>query len=458
MQVRQGYDMEKIRYEYQLMRLLEGFTTVDFVNFRDISKFSPEQFDIFVSECVLEGKDQSMIPDGIYHCGTDKAGRKYYVDTLTGLLLFEDDSAFYISKACYTSKHHDLLDAAHLREHLLSSEEKHIKRPLFTKDDILPDLSYLGTRVDGLFTARIPEYSVSTKKDFEDLVASLVSRLSECKLFRRIWFRGQRQEYTVHRSSETLERLGMPHEFGEMPSLLPSAARVSGNDAYWAMRRMSMYWNTAFKIWMMSQVERTPSELQIDGPLYKELLRSVEGEKMIELLHTCPYDIVEEYIYEKDNQPMWASILASQQYGGYTSMLDVTHDLDVALFFTQSFLNKETGKYELCGNSDSNVIYLIADTRGSGTVDISANIFADIPYDDIPPVPPRILNQHCGLLKGADMFSRNNYAYRIVAKIKIQGGEIETTKTVDEMFPSIEEDTLFQTYSYVEPHLSGLYG
>lgn len=458
MQMQQAYDMRKVRYEFQLMLSLEEQTMADFICCRDISKFSPGNFDLFVNECISTGKDQSMIKDGIYHYGTDETGRRYYVDTYSGLLLFEDDAKFYIAKEVYTSKHHDLLDAAHLREHLLSSEENRITRPMFPVDDTLPDLSYIGARVDQLFTTRIPEYRVSTRKELEDLVASLVNRLSECKLFRRMWFRGQRQEYIIHRSKGTLERLGMPREFVEMPSLLPSAARLSGDEAYETMRRMSIYWNTSFKIWMMSQAKNIPSTLQVDGTLYRELLRSIKPEKMVKLLYTCPYDIVEEYIHEKDDHPMWASVLASQQYGGYTSMLDVTNDLDVALFFTQSVLNKETGKYELCEHTDSNVIYLIADTRGSGTVDLSANIFANVPFDEIPPVPPRILNQHCGLLKGADMFSRNNYAYRIVAKIKIQGGEIETTKTVDEMFPSIEEDTLFQTYSYVEPHLTGLYG
>lgn len=56
------------------------------------------------------------------------------------------------------------------------------------------------------------------------------------------------------------------------------------------------------------------------------------------------------------------------------------------------------------------------------------------------------------------MFSRNMYAYRIIAKIKISGSGIPASKTVDEMFPGMDIDPLYKTYSHVEPELEDLYG
>lgn len=115
-----------------------------------------------------------------------------------------------------------------------------------------------------------------------------------------------------------------------------------------------MYWGTAFRIWLLSQAN---NYFSIDTPLYLELIRNLEPSKMVRFIEECIYDI-DEYIYEKDFQPMPCSILAAQQYGAYTSMLDITDDIDIALFFTQSYLNSENRKYELCEPNSDNVIYI----------------------------------------------------------------------------------------------------
>ena len=148
----------------------------------------------------------------------------------------------------------------------------------------------------------------------------------------------------------------------------------------------------------------------------------------------------------------------TQQYGGDTSMLDITDDLDVALFFTQSFLNQETKKYELCNPNQSNVIYVMAEGRGTCTLDVSTQMFKNATGNGINRLPPRIENQKCGLLTGASVFGKNAYGYRIVAKIHLHGDGILTTKKVEDMFPDLESDSLYKTYYDVEPKLVGLYG
>lgn len=448
---------EKVWIEYDIANTLEQLACADFVNLRDICRFSPDTFLNFEKECTIDGRDSSMVADGIYHCRTDEYGREYFVDSNSGLVLLQEDSEFSIAKYACTSKHYDIFDAAYLRNYIAHPEKR--RQGLVVANGIgeITTLDYLGLRVKEVFSTPILEYTVSTRRELNELISEISSILSESKFFRKLWFRGQRREYENATTKGVVNRIGFPGEFTKMPSLVPSAGRLIDADKYKDMRRQSIFWNQAFKVWLLSQLKGAVQEFRIDGEMYKEMLSSLEPDKMIEFLNNNPYDI-EEYVFEQDGEPMWASILASQQYGGCTSMLDITDDVDVALFFTQSCLNRKTGKYELCEPGSSNVIYLLATTRNSCTIDLSKNIFESIPYEGTYKVPPRIFNQHCGLLRGADMFSKNTYAYRILARIKFSGDGVETTKTVDEMFPSMEMDTLFKTYSYAEPKLTGLYG
>lgn len=448
---------QKALFEYNIGLSLEEFLRYDFVNYRDICKFSPEMFSEFQKECTVDGQDTSMIVDGIYHYRTDKQGRKYFVDSKSGLILLQEGSKFSIAKHACTSKHYDIFDAAYLRKYIAHPEKRKHKIVVSNGISEITTLDYLGLQVEDVFSTPILEYTVSTKNELHEVISELTSVLSESKYFRKIWFRGQRKEYDIETSIDVIEKIGFPREFARMPSLIPSAGRFSDLDTYRDMRDMSLYWIAAFKVWLLSQVKGVAQELKIDGEMYKEMIQSLEPHKMAKFLISCPYDI-DEYVFAQSTEPMWASILASQQYGGSTSMLDITDDIEVALFFTQSYLNKKTGKFELCKPDSSNVIYILASTRGSSTVNLSESIFDSIPYDEQYALPPRILNQHCGLLRGADMFGKNTYAYRILAKIKFSGPGVVTTKTVEEMFPNIDIDTLYKTYSYAEPRLTGLYG
>ncbi|MBQ7001732.1 MAG: hypothetical protein IJN67_11935 [Oscillospiraceae bacterium] len=449
--------MEKVRIQYDIAKTLEQLACADFANLRDICRFSPDMFLKFQQDCAVDGRDLSLAIDGIYNCRTDAHGREYFVDCNSGLVLLQEDSKFAIAKYACTSKHYDIFDAAYLRNYIAHPEKRKWGIALPSGIGEITTLDYLGLQVEDVFSTPILEYSVSTRRELNEVISEITSILSESKFFCKLWFRGQRKEYENTTTRGVARKIGFPEEFDKMPSLVPSAGRLTDVGEYKEMRKQSIYWNQAFKVWLLSQLKGVVQEFKIDGEMYKEMLRSLEPDKMIAFLNNNPYDI-EEYVFEQDREPMWASVLASQQYGGCTSMLDITDDVDVALFFTQSYLNRETGKYELCEPNSSNVIYLLATTRNSCTIDLSKNIFESIPYAGTYKIPPRIFNQHCGLLRGSDMFSRNTYAYRILARIKFSGNGVETTKTVDEMFPSMEIDTLYKTYSYAEPKLTGLYG
>ena len=99
-------------------------------------------------------------------------------------------------------------------------------------------------------------------------------------------------------------------------------------------------WISAFGVWLLSQSKEFPF-MAIGEPDYYNVLKNLELEKKLKFIDEYPYDIA-DYISNVDTNNNLAYVLAIQQYGGLTTMLDVTDDIDVAIFFTQSKLNKAT--------------------------------------------------------------------------------------------------------------------
>lgn len=296
-----------------------------------------------------------MTKDGIFHYATDRQGRLYFVDCVSGLILCQEGKKFSIAKGACTSKEYDIFDAAYLRQYIAHPEIRKqrliISNPLVWEGAITT-LSYLGLDLRDIFLTPILEYTVSTVAELEQCVQEISSIISESKFFSKLWFRGQRKEYTLTRSQDVISKLGLPCEYGSMPSLVPSAGRITKTEQYKTIRNEQLYWGAAFKVWLISQADRFKPQFSIDVPMYMELIQNLDVDKMVEYLSNCPYDI-EGIFFAEDRL---AHILATQQYGGCSSMLDITDDLDVAIFFCQSNLNSETRKYELCGPSSEGCV------------------------------------------------------------------------------------------------------
>lgn len=243
-----------------------------------------------------------------------------------------------------------------------------------------------------------------------------------------------------------------------MPSLIPSLGRNIKNGSFDKSELANTYWDKAFRVWVLSQMQGYGSAFSRGTKSYNQLISGLEAPKMMEFINNCSYDI-EDVLIIKSEEEM-AMVLAMQQYGAQTSVLDITDDLDVALFFSQSCFNNKTKKFELCEPTSENVIYVMAQCRGTGTVDLSVDLYKylSFSFDEAVPLPARIKRQKCGIQTGANMYAKNTYAYRVIARIKLNGSNILTKKTVSEMFPNATEDSLYQTFLDAKPTLDGLYG
>lgn len=450
---------EELIFESKLMMNIENLYKPHVsIYYRDVYKFCPETFRLFSEFCENQNVDNSMMNDGILYLDADKHGRKYYLDTSTELIYYVQNGIYYIAMgACY-SRQYDIFDAAYFRHYM--SKPNTIDCALVFPGNILGSvttLDYMGHKIKDIFSIPILEYTANSLNELYSIIKEITDTLSTSKFFRKLWFRGQRQEYYENRSYKTIKKLGFSKEYEKMPSLVPSLGRYITKDNYDEIRLNMMYWVEAFKIWTLIQSEEYREEFVINGKNYWEIVKSLEPQKMAEFVLSFPLDI-REYVYFQHDSEELAEVLAAQQYGGYTSMLDITDDLDVALFFTQSFLNQETKKYELCNPNPNNVIYVMVEGRDTCTLDVSSHMFKNATYNGIYRLPPRIANQKCGLLTGASAFGKNTYGYRIVAKIHLHGENILTTKKVEDMFPGLESDSLYKTYYDVEPKLLGLYG
>lgn len=438
---------QKLKYsleKYYIWR--EGSTHT-----KEFRKFDPYDYSDFVKSSKEEDVDNSMLDDEILYLATDDEGKKYYLDRNIGLVYYVKDSIFYIAEKCCYALEYDIFDAAYLRRCIMDKNFRKEKNVFYDSQKY-----HMNYNLANLFSVPILEYVASSKKDLNDIVCELTEILLSSKMVQKIWFRGQQKEYYQNRSEETICKLNLPEYYTRMPSLIPSLARFLTKENYSSIHDDMKYWIEAFRVWTLTQSKEFKYDFTLDGLLYKEAIKSLEGMKMYTFMDKIPYDIG-EYIFYQSKWQEPAEILSMQQYGGYTSMLDITDDIDVALFFTHSFLNQKTKKYELCTPNDERIIYVFAQVADN-TFNSSIYAFENASLYDIYPVPIRIKNQKCGLMIGANMFARNTYAYRIVAKIKLKSTNIVTNKKVGDMFPDLEKDSLYKVYFDAVPKLNGLYG
>ena len=430
---------------------------------REFNKFNPNAYNFLLSKFPKQGYDNSMIGDDIYYLTTDTRNRMYYLDCSIGLIYVVIDGVFSIAiNSCYSSEY-DIFDAMFLRHYLIDPNFRCRYPKYFSWYSEITSLDYLGHKVEDIFSIPIPEYTVSSMLELKSIIRDIEKVISESKFFRKLWYRGQRREYTVKRSIKTLNKIGFPVDYSKVPSLIPSLGRANDkNIDYKSIMLSNEHWLMAFRIWVSSQNPYSSPYSRFDTSMYKKLIENFDTKNMIALMEDSIHsgnllceDIFDDLKECSNGYYDDMGVLAMQQYGGLTSGLDITDDLDVAIFFTQSFLNAKTNQFELCEPQDGNVIYLMAQCKETNTLNLPTDMFGA--SQDIP-IPTRISQQKCGLQTGANIFAKNIYAHRIIAKISLKGSDILTTKSISDMFPGMESDTLYRNFAYAKPDLEGLYG
>ncbi|WP_245837449.1 MULTISPECIES: hypothetical protein [Methanobacterium] len=143
-----------------------------------------------------------------------------------------------------------------------------------------------------------------------------------------------------------------------------------------------------------------------------------------------------------------------------TSCLDVTSDINIALFFALNKFSSDKQCYEPLNINECNdaVIYLFAEalnykgndgTRIRSSEDI-INFFGSANLS----VPLRIKRQKCGLLYGSSYYGINYYLDLLIGKIVLKDfNELFKTPQQDFLFPSGKDDEIFRLLEMYKPEL-----
>jgi len=152
--------------------------------------------------------------------------------------------------------------------------------------------------------------------------------------------------------------------------------------------------------------------------------------------------------------------LVMQHYGMPTTALDVTSDVDVALFFVLNRFDPEAGHFLPVAKHQrlNPVLYLFA--SASEGVPTSPLQTAILPSDYLLrsagpaplPIPPRIARQQCGLLYGANVMAENRYALLLIGKVDMRAYiGTAATEIKPELFPGSLDDSLYGTLLAARP-------
>lgn len=383
------------------------------------------------------------------------------VDTMTGFRFSYKQLSDELIFVPYPSNNY--MDGIELLAHLRNSTNltMSMNRECNTNNDV------------SIFSYFYPcEFKVGEDGTLDSIIDGLQSRLLGNYRVNRIWYRGQRTEYTLNRDPKITKQLyGRSYE----PSLIPSLGRFVINNPSRAGYNLQFYgnhsWKKPFLIWMILQNEK-PFRLGSNHiNILNELLSNPNDDDFTNFLceFQLPSSIFEvncsstniDWPDEVDDLRQWffSSMkrqefgITLQQYGYPSSLLDVTDSLDVALYFTQSRM--VDGRFQLEDPQKGRVLYVFAERDSGDFFRHGSELFWG-DHNWCKDLPPRLLCQKAGFIKGSSCRAQNFYSKMLIAKIWLDENQDFTKQSSDQLFP-YENDLLYDVLRKSKPSLSDLY-
>jgi len=287
------------------------------------------------------------------------------------------------------------------------------------------------------FYPPIPTLRVATRAELDTIIEAVSRRAEETKL--QIWYRGQPEEYLLADLIPEANDLVCPWRSVRDPSLVPSLYRNAwkGNGA------LSDYCT------LLSDLELYTLHASSHLDLVQYTRRN-PAEDPAELLpeHFGPYstgptakvtDSKGNIMAVRDYHPGFHGLQKSfflQHYGLPSPILDITHSVDVALFFAQ---NRVRGRRMVPVDGDSRpILYLFA---LDPTIDRFVNSARLLQSHEL--LRPR--RQSCGLLAGATFITRNFYSRFISILIELTAPiDYDPALTPQYLFPDRSDDAFLR--------------
>ena len=274
------------------------------------------------------------------------------------------------------------------------------------------------------------EYEANSR---EDLLA-IIENIKFSNTDFEIWFRGQPNEYYLKNLQKEAIQGVVPYRNIIDISLPPSLYRSTPQNILDIKAHTMQCLDLSYYSFLMSEfLDMDKADLisnissstmpanslsNFENPLRWSVLDKFnDGEKR---------ETVKQY------DPVTNSITKSlflQHYGLPTNILDITSDIDVALFFAQ--MSVEANQY-LPSKHDHAYIYIFLLDPKKDMMLNSSELLKKTKL-------LRPVRQKCGLLYGSSMINRNHYSRYISVKIKLTK-KIEMNYSTSDLFPDETED------------------
>ncbi len=283
------------------------------------------------------------------------------------------------------------------------------------------------------------EITINSREDLDNFITNINEKLHKSKSRFKVWFRGQNSEHFLKKVDDTL----IPHAPWRSivdPSLVPSLFRNSEN----ASEDLETYTRKVSEIFEFE----TALNAHLNVPRFE--LRNKAEEQIKDYFKNSvwedsnsPFTVtrVENGKTSEfhDYNPVYRALQTSlflQHYGIPTNILDITKDIDVALFFAQ--MKNNEGVYQKAENVENSVIYIfILDPKTDRFID-SSELLEEFGVQ-------RPLRQKCGVIAGASFAHQNYYSRFISVRIKL-GDFINFNESLtgDYLFPNKEDDSVIR--------------
>ncbi|GIB63155.1 hypothetical protein VCSRO93_3544 [Vibrio cholerae] len=285
-------------------------------------------------------------------------------------------------------------------------------------------------------TSEIVEYSVKSKAELLSIIERVNATPKSSSL--KLWFRGQPSDYMMKDFSSPKYSTALPYRNVTDSSLIPSLFRLNSIN----QKDYKQYYKDLVETQVY--VDRVTSYLGIKD----YVLRKNGEDENVNFFKSTAWGLYDSgmtstavdqdgnEVYKKETYPGFFALQKSfflQHYGLPSPVLDITHSLDVALFFAQNQIVQ--GKYEKVDGSQRPVIYLML---------LDENVDLFMPSQEICKEHSllRPQRQECGFIAGASMLNRNYYSRFISVKIYLDDFvEYANHITPDYLFPSKDEDS-----------------
>jgi hypothetical protein len=403
-----------------------------------------------------------------------------YVDNVTGLPFVCERERFRLVPELMFRSEHSVIDSRYYRRLLTGPNEvpRTTVTPYFTGGAIDRFLGAYGSGSTEFLSAPIVDFDADSTAECAQILDSITSALTRGSYFKRLWLRGQHSEYIYAREKTLCHTLGYGDDGMRQPSILPTlgrsaSAHLGAVEFPYSVMGPFHQWEKPFLIAIMRQNPRWFDECPRFWQRIDDSLGIPDDSPFAQILHDIKFsgfgeamsDSTDDFYRvsdEADDLRQWfntdyrssAFIWVLQQYGYLASVLDLTTDLDTALFFTHATMLD--GRFQLLPPEEGRLIYVFAESKGGGAFFDTEGVFWGDRNWTVA-VPPRIVAQRCGCLVGSTHRRQNLYGNLPIARIRLQGPKCLTSRSVAEVFPHEDQDVYFRTFMESQPPLQGLY-